>query len=79
MCRINDDAMQKKLLVEGNKLTLTKALFLTQLSWMPLPYYQMMPVHSKYTESSQQPQLKARSHVTDVLEQDTHRVPASSG
>ena len=42
---------------------------------MPLCYYLKMLVHSKYTEFSQQLKLKERSHVTDVLEQDTHQVP----
>ena len=52
VCGINDDAMQKRLLAEGAKLTLAKALSwhkpTRRLSRMPLLY--CLTVHSRYIE-----------------------------
>ena len=58
VCRINEDAIQKKLLAEGDTITLTKALSLAQAYETAV---KDDTAHSKYTEYSQQLKLEVRN------------------
>ena len=80
VCGVNDDSIQKRLLTEGDKLSLTKAISIAQsheTAEKTLPNcYHKMPIHSLYTESTQhQLQEHPEKSATDVQKQDTGQVP----
>ena len=56
-CGVNDDSIEKRLLTEGDKLSLTKAIMIAQsyetAERTLLNCYPKMQIHSLFTESSQ--------------------------
>ena len=74
VCGINEDSIQKHLLMEGDKLCLLLNPMKLQRR-IRLNCCQRRLYHSQYTESNLQQLMCTTRSVTDVQDQDTSQVP----